>query len=134
MLKKTAMKRFIYALLLVLSVGLFSSCNKEGGTGSSSLIGTWDLVEEGIELNGSYIKSSSTSSAYWVFTETTFTIHSSEDLMNNIPIEYKYSNGNITVSGMPLYKVMSLSKTELKVKINALSSDGAYPVLTFKKR
>ena len=126
------MKKLFYLAIILLGVGMVSSCTKEGG--ASTLVGTWDLVETGYVSNGTYISSPILSPAYWVFTESTFTAHDSTDMMNGVGVDYEYSDGCIKIFGMQFFKVELLTKSTLKVNQNLTNGDGAHTVMTFKRR
>ena len=43
------MKKLLYLTIILLGVGILSSCDKIGGGGRGSLVGTWDMIEFGFE-------------------------------------------------------------------------------------
>lgn len=126
------MKRILCVALLLIGLGVLTSCDKTGGGGS--LVGTWDMIEFGFEEGGKYTKVPINTPCYWVITNTTLTIHDEGDALNGVAVEYSYSNSTITMFGMQFFKVLLLTQTEMKVRNNMQNGDGSYSVMTFRKR
>lgn len=128
------MKRLMTIAMLLLGLSMvFCSCNKEKTGKTSSLIGTWDeiayydLFDDGTREDGE-------ATGYIVFTETKMTIFDENDWMNEIPMNYTYSNGVINIMGMDAWQVLSLSKGIMEIRMTARNLDDSYTHMTFKKR
>lgn len=128
------MKKLLYLTIILLGVGILSSCDKIGGGGRGSLVGTWDMIEFGFEVGGKYTKVPIDTPCSWIITNTTLTCYDEGDALNGVAVEYSYSNSTITMFGMQFFKVLLLTQTEMKVRNNMQNGDGSYSVMTFRKR
>ena len=74
--------------------------------------------------------------AYWVFTATQVEVHDPTDLLNGKGVGYTYksSTKELKVVGWPIYTVLELTSTTLKIhsENNALSK--LKDIITLKKR
>ena len=102
-----------------------------GGNGnSSSLVGTWDIVQFVNHFESGITEYSSGNGMYWVFTVNKLTIYDSEDLMKSV--DYTYSGNKLNLVGIPYYTVIELTSSKLVVKSE--ETFGNYITIELKKR
>ena len=104
------MKKLIYIALILLGVGILSSCSKEGG-GSGSLVGTWDVVKTETEtIQGNRTQCGNNYDKF-VFTDSALSIY-----VDNEPttLAYVYDKENKTINwGMRSFIVEKHTSNEL---------------------
>ena len=120
--------------LMVAALG-FTACGGDddeidNGGGSSVLVGTWDAVssrfynDEGWEVVED-------ETGYWVFTETTVTDHSDNDILNGMTVNYTFNGKELVIGGYIIWEVVRMTSNTMVLKTKII---GAYQETTFKKR
>lgn len=104
--------------------------NNNGGWSSSSLVGTWDCVKSQFYSDGGDYHEEE-ESGYFVITDKTITVYDTNDLLNGDVVYYTIEGDVIYVGGFPVYTIVSLDETTLKLKAKILYG---YQVITLKKR
>lgn len=137
----TQMKKLIsfiaFAMMAVFSLSLVS-CGDDNDNddepSSSALVGTWDIVSNIYYSPDAPPEEDNVRGAYWVFSETQITVHDVEDLLNGKSVDYVYdsSTKSLKVVGWPVYSILELTKTTLKME--SVHIMGTYNVITLKKR
>ena len=131
----------IYSMMMMLAMMVaalnFTACSSdddENESGSSALIGTWDVVQA-VNYYGSESMVEDGNGAYWEFTANKLTVHDSEDLMNGKPCDYTYSNGKLSVIGISIYTVTELTSEKMVLRSEPMDLGITYyNIITFKKR
>ena len=104
-----------------------------GGNGnSSSLVGTWDIVQAVYYVEGEEPEYESGNGAYWVFTANKLTVHDSEDLLNGKSVDYTYKGNKLNIASFSLYTVTKLTSSKLVIRSEEIF--GSYNTIEFKKR
>lgn len=121
-----------FAMLAVFCLA-FVSCgddDDEGGENSSALVGTWDAVSSRFYDDDGW-EETEAESWYWVFTDKTVTVYDEDDMFDGKTVKYKYDGKNLTISGMPIWTVITLNSSVMVLKANII---GGYQETTFRKR
>lgn len=98
------MKKLIYIALILLGVGILSSCGKEGGGSSNSIIGKWKVVYS--ESDDAIVGED------WEFDKN------GAFVVDGYPMyQYRYdaSTGIVLYGGSGGFKVISVSLTRMKI-------------------
>ena len=124
-------------LAMIIAALCFTACggdDEDGGSTSSALIGTWDIESNIFYSHDEAPENDYVEGAYWVFTATQLTVYDKTDVLNRKSVGYTYDSGTkqLNVVGMPIYSVLELTDTTLKLK--SISVQGYYNVMTLKKR
>ena len=134
------MKKYYSAVMMlamIIAALSFTACggdDEDGGSTSSALIGTWDIESNIFYSPDEAPENDYVEGAYWVFTATQLTVYDKTDVLNRKSVGYTYDSGTkqLNVVGMPIYSVLELTDTTLKLK--SISVQGYYNVMTLKKR
>lgn len=136
------MKKYLsfiaFAMMAVYSFALVSCSDDDddnsGTTGSSELVGTWDMQTITYYYTGESPEVENPVDAYWVFTGDKLTVHDQTDLMNGQSVNYIYdsSSKELSIVGYPLYTVTELTNSTLVIRSQEIY--GGYDVIKFKKR
>lgn len=113
------MKKLIYIALILLGAGILSSCGKEGGGSSNSIIGSWECVYTSDDFVVSV-------GEVWTFEK------GGVFLMDGYPAaqwRYDESQDVYKVGASGYFKVLSISSTQLEIDYDD-GRDGTYK---FKK-
>ena len=140
------MKKIYSMMMLAMMVAAvsFTACSSdddENESGSSALIGTWDLVQA-VHYYDNESSVEDGNGAYWEFTANKCTVHDPRDEMDGIPCDYTYSNGKLSIFGVPIYMVTELTSEKMVLRSEPmdLGADFGidlgiyYNIVTFKKR
>lgn len=103
-----------------------------GGDETSTLVGTWELIQEVYHDGRGGTENYQGYGAYWVFTDHTVTIHDEEDLLNGHTIDYTLKGDKLHVAGLDVHTIVEL--TSSKLVLRTIETFGSYSILTFKKR
>lgn len=114
------MKHLIYLAIILLGVGILSSCTKEGGN-QNSLVGTWKIVkvenfdkdgnsERVIPLNGNGNRLE--------FTESVFTLYSDNTPQGTAAYQYDKSSKRIVFGAGVCWLVQKFTAKELVLIID----------------
>ncbi len=136
------MKKLFPAILMLMMMGVvmgFSACSSDdddepssGNEPSSAIVGTWDVVESVEYSKNGDSEVEDTEGDYWVFTQKQCTMYDEGDVFNGVPLDYTYSDGQLTIAGFVIYTVQEL--TAEKMVLKSMEISGHYCVITFKKR
>ena len=104
---------------LTFAVVLLVGCSKdEEYTNSGLIIGRWECIGDYVEVDGSLSPSYlyDAGECIYEFTATHCIIHFEQDLLDGVPVEYKYNstNNTLTVFGI-VQKIYKLTETELEL-------------------
>lgn len=103
-----------------------------GGTISSSLVGTWDVVRSVYYLDGEeYI--SDDSPGYCVFSANKVTYHEADDLYDGITYDYTFRGNKLTIGDFP-WTVIELTSSKLVIRAPVTTIGDSYKIIEFKKR
>jgi len=128
----------VYSTLMMLALMVaalsFSACSgdddDDGEMNTSALIGTWDFVYQ--KYTDDYgVEEIEYDLGYWVFTKTTVTIHDKDDYLDGETINYSFDGKKLSVSGYPVWTVVTLTNTTMVLKGDFL---GTHQEARFNKR
>ena len=113
------MKRFLISIALLLCMSaLFISCNKDGGSSSSSIVGTWGMVKEEIfdkDGNLFHVEYYDANKDKFVFSESSLTIYI--DNASQYTLAYQYDSSTKKLFWGPnVDAVQKLTAKELVLK------------------
>ena len=131
------MKR-IYSTLMMLAMMVaalsFTACggddDDEGAENTSALVGTWDAVSSRFYDDDGW-EETEAESGYWVFTDKTVTVYDEDDLFDGKTVKYKFDGNKLTISGMPIWTVITLNGSVMVLKADII---GGYQETTFRRR
>jgi len=135
------MKKYYSVMMLAMMVAAlsFTACggsddDEIDGGGSSELVGTWDIVSNVQYYSDFPPEYDEVNGAYWVFTATQVEVHDPTDLLNGKGVGYTYNSSTkeLKVVGWPIYTVLELTSTTLKMQ--SVIIQGCYNIITLKKR
>ena len=101
-----------------------------GGGDSSVLVGTWDAVSSRF-YNDDGWEEIEDETGYWVFTETTVTDHSDNDILDGLTLNYTFNGKKLVIGGYITWEVVRMTGNTMVLKTEII---GAYQETTFKKR
>lgn len=128
----------LFMLAMIVAALSFTACggsDDEDDVGvSSELVGTWDIVSNVQYYSDFPPEYDEVNGAYWVFTATQVEVHDPTDLLNGKGVGYTYNSSTkeLKVVGWPIYKVLELTSTTLKMQ--SVIIQGCYNIITLKKR
>lgn len=134
------MKKIIYVLMLVLGMSvLLYSCEKEGGNGSSKLIGTWDCISTVYEYVDAETETEGNVGDYVVITDKTLTFYYGDSgtiwYDNGVPYEYSFDGSTLFLSGVGKWTVKSLTNDSMVWEDTAPAQKYMpHETITWKKR
>lgn len=107
--------------------------NDNSGSGQEttpSLVGIWDAVSSRF-YNDDGWEVTEDETGYWVFTETTVTDHSDNDILNGMTVNYTFNGKELVIGGYITWEVVRMTGNIMVLKTKII---GAYQETTFKKR
>lgn len=107
--------------------------NDNSGSGQEttpSLVGTWDAVSSRF-YNDNGWEEIEDETGYWVFTETTVTDHSDNDILDGLTLNYTFNGKKLVIGGYITWEVVRMTGNTMVLKTEII---GAYQETTFKKR
>ena len=129
----------LFMLAMIVAALSFTACggsddDEIDGGGSSELVGTWDIVSNVQYYSDFPPEYDEVNGAYWVFTATQVEVHDPTDLLNGKGVGYTYNSSTkeLKVVGWPIYTVLELTSTTLKMQ--SVIIQGCYNIITLKKR
>ena len=122
------MKKLFYVLMLVLGMGVLSSCSKEGINGS--IIGTWELTEYYYTDNGERHDRSEFVGVTLIVTEDTMTV-SLDGVLQSDP--YTRDGNKLYIGNEYVFFITTLTSTKMALKSEE-EENGDHAVIVFKKR
>ena len=131
------MKKLFYTIILLLGFSSFVCSCEKVVNGGDALVGTWDMNEEGEEINGKYRKfdEADLGACCYVFSKTTLTIFDEEDMMDGSSMKYEFENDQIWIMGIAWYDVLVLTTSTLKLRVIPKNgSENAHTIIVFSKR
>ncbi len=127
------MKKFIYALTVLLMTAALSSCDGEiKNVTTKNLVGTWDLVSETTVFTDGTKTTTEKSGESIIIGENTYTVVSGN---RQTEYSFEFRDPDFLINGSNLYDLVSVTRKEMVLRSNLtlgiLISDQTY---TYKKR
>ena len=124
----------VMLVMMVAALGL-TACGGDddeidNGGSSSVLAGTWDAVSSRY-YNDDGWEEIEDETGYWVFTETTVTDHSDNDILNGMTVNYTFNGKELVIGGYIIWEVVRMTSNTMVLKTKII---GAYQETTFRKR